>query len=86
MSAPPLPDRELDCRGLLCPIPVTKAKKALSEMAAGEVLKIVATDPVATLDFRVYSELSGNELLHREEEDGVFTFYVLVAPGPVPGV
>ncbi len=69
-------DREIDCRGLLCPLPVAMAKTALSQMAAGDVLKIVATDPAAALDFKVFSGVNGHPFLHRHEAEGELTFYV----------
>ncbi|MGQ9724718.1 MAG: sulfurtransferase TusA family protein [Tepidimonas sp.] len=59
-------DRELDVRGLNCPLPILKAKKALSEMASGQVLKVIATDPGSVRDFQAFAKQTGNELLHQE--------------------
>ena len=59
-------DRELDTRGLNCPLPILKAKKALSDMASGETLKVVATDSGSTRDFQAFAKQTGNELIHQE--------------------
>ena len=65
--------REIDVRGYNCPVPLLRAKKALATMRAGELLKIIATDPGAEIDFKVYSEASGNPLIALEEAGGVYT-------------
>ena len=54
--------KELDTRGLNCPLPILKAKKALAEMESGEVLKVVATDPGSVRDFQAFARQTGNEL------------------------
>lgn len=59
-------DRELDTRGLNCPLPILKAKKALADMASGETLKVVATDAGSTRDFQAFAKQTGNELIHQE--------------------
>lgn len=59
-------DRELDARGLNCPLPILKAKKALSEMASGQVLKVIATDAGSMRDFQAFAKQTGNELMHQE--------------------
>ena len=59
-------DRELDTRGLNCPLPILKAKKALADMASGETLKVVATDSGSTRDFQAFAKQTGNELIHQE--------------------
>ncbi len=56
-------DKEIDTRGLNCPLPILKAKKALSEMATGETLKVVSTDPGSVRDFKAFARQTGNELL-----------------------
>ncbi len=66
--------RELDACGLNCPMPLLKAKQKLNAMAAGEVLKVMATDPGSVRDFASFAELSGNELLFSGEKMGVFTY------------
>ena len=60
--------RELDTRGLNCPLPILKAKKALADMASGEVLKVVATDPGSTRDFQAFARQTGNELLEQSQD------------------
>jgi tRNA 2-thiouridine synthesizing protein A len=59
-------DKELDTRGLNCPLPILKAKKALADMASGELLKIVSTDPGSMRDFQAFSRQTGNELVDQE--------------------
>ena len=66
--------RILDVKGLNCPMPLLKAKKALNEMAASELLMVLATDPGSVKDFEVFSRQSGHELLESAEEDGVFRY------------
>jgi TusA-related sulfurtransferase len=68
--------KELDTRGLNCPLPILKAKKALAEMASGEVLKVVATDPGSTRDFQAFSRQTGNELLEQQAQGGEFIHYL----------
>ncbi|HWH80902.1 MAG TPA: sulfurtransferase TusA family protein [Burkholderiaceae bacterium] len=57
--------KELDTRGLNCPLPILKAKKALAEMHSGEVLKVVATDPGSMRDFQAFARQTGNELVEQ---------------------
>lgn len=59
-------DKELDTRGLNCPLPILKAKKALADMASGELLKIISTDPGSMRDFQAFSRQTGNELVDQE--------------------
>jgi tRNA 2-thiouridine synthesizing protein A len=56
-------DRELDVRGLSCPLPILRAKKALGDLTTGQVLKVVATDPGSVKDFEAFCKQTGNELL-----------------------
>ena len=67
-------DEELDASGLNCPLPILRAKKALSSMDAGKVLRIVATDPGSVKDFEAFAKQTGNELLESTEEGGKFCF------------
>ena len=69
-------DKELDARGLNCPLPILRAKKALNDMQTGQVLKIVATDPGAVKDFQAFSKQTGNELLSHSEAKTEFTFFM----------
>jgi tRNA 2-thiouridine synthesizing protein A len=57
--------RELDTRGLNCPLPILKAKKALAEMSSGEMLKVIATDPGSMRDFQAFARQTGNELVEQ---------------------
>jgi len=67
-------DQEVDTRGLNCPLPILRAKKALGGIRSGQVLKIVATDPGAVKDFQAFSRQTGHELLSHSEANGEFTF------------
>ena len=67
-------DQELDARGLNCPLPILRAKKTLNGMAAGEVLKIISTDPGSVKDFEAFASQTGNELLESTEEGSEFYF------------
>jgi len=69
-------DKELDVRGLNCPLPVLRARKSLADMVSGQVLKILATDPAADLDFKVFSMQTGNELLSAQEAGAEFIFFM----------
>jgi len=69
-------DVELDARQLACPLPILRTKKSLSQMASGQVLRIVATDPGAVHDFEVFCRQTGNELLSSMERDGEFAFLI----------
>ncbi len=67
-------DQELDARGLNCPLPILKARKALKDMAGGQVLRIMATDPGSVKDFEAFANQTGNQLLNSKEESGEFHF------------
>jgi len=67
-------DQELDARGLSCPLPILKTKKALGGMQAGQVLKVVATDPGSIKDMEAFSKQTGNELLASSQEGGAYIF------------
>jgi tRNA 2-thiouridine synthesizing protein A len=69
-------DKELDARGLNCPLPILRAKKALTDMASGQVLKILATDPGSVKDFQAFSKQTGNALLSSETADTEFVFFM----------
>ncbi len=58
--------KEIDTRGLNCPLPILKAKKALSDMLSGQLLKVVATDPGSTRDFQAFAKQTGNELVDQQ--------------------
>lgn len=67
-------DRELDVRGLSCPLPILRAKKTLAEMNSGEVLRIQATDPGSVKDFAAFAKQTGNDLLASDEAAGTYIF------------
>ena len=67
-------DKDLDARGLNCPLPILKAKKALAELASGQVLRIVATDPGSVRDFQAFAKQTGNALLSHVQQGTEFTF------------
>jgi len=69
-------EKELDARGLNCPLPILRAKKALGEVGSGQVLKILSTDPGSVKDFAAFAKQTGNELLSTAEAGGEFTFYM----------
>lgn len=69
-------DIELDLCGLTCPLPLLKAKQSLNKMAAGQVLKVIATDPGSERDFQVFAKQSGNTLLEFEQEEGKFFYWI----------
>ena len=68
--------KELDTRGLNCPLPILKAKKALAEMRSGEVLKVVATDPGSMRDFQAFARQTGNELVEQASSNDEFIHYL----------
>lgn len=68
--------KELDTRGLNCPLPILKAKKALSDMLSGEVLKVTATDPGSVRDFQAFARQTGNELVKQTNSESEFVHYL----------
>ncbi|VAW66696.1 Molybdopterin-synthase adenylyltransferase [hydrothermal vent metagenome] len=69
-------DAELDAKGLNCPLPILRAKKAINGLTAGQVLKIIATDPGSVKDFEAFCKQTGNELLSSAEADGAYEFMI----------
>jgi tRNA 2-thiouridine synthesizing protein A len=69
-------DQELDARGLNCPLPILRAKKAIGTLEAGKVLKIMATDPGSVKDFEAFCKQTGNELLASNQAGGAFEFLI----------
>ena len=69
-------DQELDARGLLCPMPVVKTAKAMKELDAGQVLKVMATDRGSVTDMPAWAETTGNELLEWHEEGDFFVYLI----------
>ena len=69
-------DSELDAKGLNCPLPILRAKKAIAALASGQTLKIEATDPGSVKDFEAFCKQTGNELVSSSEEGGNFIFFI----------
>ncbi|MBU6467893.1 MAG: sulfurtransferase TusA family protein [Betaproteobacteria bacterium] len=67
-------DKELDARGLSCPLPILRTKKTLSDMSSGELLKVIATDSGAPKDMQAFSNQTGHELIETSEMNGEYTF------------
>lgn len=70
------PDRDIDARDLLCPLPVLRARKALLGMAPGQVLRVLATDPAAVVDMPHFAREAGHELLAVVETEGATAYYL----------
>ena len=68
-------DLELDVKGMNCPLPILRTKKALSQMESGQVLHVLATDPGAVKDFQAFAKQTGNRLLEFSDAGPVFEFY-----------
>ena len=69
-------DKELDTRGLNCPLPILKAKKALADMSSGEVLKVMATDPGSVRDFQAFARQTGNDLVQQDTAGQEFVHFL----------
>ena len=69
-------DREVDARGLNCPLPTLRTKKSLNEMASGQVIKVLATDSGSVRDFQAFSRQTGNDLLASSATGGEFVFFL----------
>lgn len=69
-------DKELDARGLNCPLPILRTKKGLAELTTGQVLKVIATDPGSVKDMQAFAKQTGNELISSAEAAGEFTFFM----------
>jgi len=69
-------DQVLDAKGLNCPLPILKAKKALKDVPAGGTLEVQATDPGSVADFQAFCRTTGNELVESKSEGGVYTFLI----------
>ncbi len=69
-------DKELDARGLSCPLPILKTKKTLNELTSGQVLKVVATDPGSVKDMQAFANQTGNALVSSTQEDKDYIFFL----------
>lgn len=68
--------QELDARGLNCPLPILRTKKAINGLASGEVLKVIATDPGSVKDMEAFCKQTGNEMISSSEAGGEYTFMI----------
>lgn len=69
-------DKELDAKGLNCPLPILRTKKALADLADGQTLRVTATDPGSVKDMQAFAKQTGNDLLASERAAGEFVFYL----------
>ncbi len=69
-------DQVLDAKGLNCPLPILKAKKALKSLEGGNTLEILSTDPGSVADFAAFCRTTGNELVEQNEEGGIYTYLI----------
>ena len=69
-------DKELDARGLNCPLPILRTKRSLNDMLSGQVLRVLATDPGSVKDFQAFSRQTGNELLSSDTASSEFVFFM----------
>ena len=69
-------DQVLDAKGLNCPLPILKAKKALKSLEGGQVLEVISTDPGSVADFGAFCRTTGNELVEQNEADGIYTYLI----------
>lgn len=69
-------DKEFDASGLACPLPIVKTKKALSDMAPGQVLRVISTDPGSVSDMAAFAEQTGNQLLEQASENKKYVFFL----------
>ena len=67
-------DKEIDTSGLNCPLPILKAKKALTELQSGQTLKVIATDPGSWRDFEAFAKQTGNTLVSQEKTEANFVY------------
>ena len=69
-------DQVLDAKGLNCPLPILRAKKALKSLEAGKTLEVLSTDPGSVADFAAFCRTTGNELVEQNEDGGVWTYLI----------
>jgi len=67
-------DQFLDTKGLNCPLPILKAKKAIAQMSSGQTLEVHSTDPGSVMDFEALTRQTGHPLLESKQQDGVYVF------------
>ena len=69
-------DKEFDASGLACPLPIVKTKKSLTDMASGQVLRVISTDPGSVCDMEAFAEQTGHALLSSEQAGGKYVFFL----------
>jgi tRNA 2-thiouridine synthesizing protein A len=69
-------DLVLDCKGILCPMPVIRISQAIKKIGVGQVVEMLTTDPGSVPDMEAWTKQTGHELLARHEADGVYTFFI----------
>jgi tRNA 2-thiouridine synthesizing protein A len=69
-------DKEYDASGLACPLPIVKTKKALADMASGQVLRVISTDPGSVCDMAAFAEQTGNPLIEQGSENNKYVFFL----------
>ena len=69
MNSETEPHKEVDTSGLKCPLPILRAKKALTDMESGQILKVISTDPASVRDFQAFARQTGNELLSQSQQE-----------------
>lgn len=69
-------DQEVDARGLNCPLPILRAKKALTALESGKILKVLSTDPGSRRDFEAFARQTGHELLRMDEANATWSFFL----------
>lgn len=76
METPVKVDQTLDCKGLLCPLPIIRTKQAIDKMQVGQTLRMISTDPGSIPDMQAWSRRTGHELLEYKKENDLFVFLV----------
>lgn len=69
-------DKELDARGLACPLPIVKTRKALNDLQSGQVLRVMATDAGSVADMQAFAEQTGNQLVGSSQDGGAYVFFL----------
>lgn len=69
-------DKVIDCKGLSCPLPIVRRKKAIDELATGQILELHTTDSGAMNDVLAWAKTAGHQVMEQTEENGVFTFWI----------
>ena len=69
-------NKEIDCQGLSCPLPILKTRKAMDELSSGEILKLICTDPGSINDLASWSNSTGHILLSSNEKQGIYIYFI----------